>query len=381
MLQPSAYWPHELQAWPAAAHVVALNPWQVPSIAQHPVGHDAAVQAHEPFEQTWPLAHAPDWPHEHTPSELQVLADPISQVWHVVPLMPQNLKPDDSHVVPEQQPFGHEAGVHWQLPIEQTCPCTHSAFPPQLQAPAVQPSASVGSHVAQPIPFVPHAPAVGTVQVAPAQQPVAQLLGEHPLQTPPAEQVPPGHGWHAEPPVPHALGEVPSSHVLPEQQPLGHELRLQTQPAVEQICPAPHAGPPRQVQAPAALQASPVWPQPVHAPPAVPHSVVVCASQMFPLQQPLGQEAGVHAHSPPEQTCPVAQADEEPHEQAPPLQPSASVVGHALQAAPAAPHSPADGEVTHTPSSQQPTGHELASQTQAPPTHSCPEAQTGPEPH
>ena len=38
----------------------------------------------------------------------------------------------------------------------------------------------------------------------------------------------------------------------------------------EQRCPAPHAGPPLHVHCPVAEQPSPLEPQTVHAPPAVP---------------------------------------------------------------------------------------------------------------
>jgi hypothetical protein len=160
--------------------------------------------------------------------------------------------------VPEQQPLWQESGVHAQLPVEHTWPATHEAFPPQVQTPdELHPSASELSHDPQPTPPVPHADAVSAVvQVSPLQQPVAQLPDEQPLQTPPAEQVPPGQVWHVEPPVPQAEGESPDSQVDPEQQPSGHDVPLHAQLPFTQIWPEPHAVPPPHVHVP------PVHPSP-----------------------------------------------------------------------------------------------------------------------
>jgi hypothetical protein len=207
-------------------------------------------------------------------------------------------------VLPEQQPFAHELAVHWQLPFKHAWPATHFAFPPQVHAPPVQPSATDGSHVPQPTPFVPHAVALGMVHVFPEQQPPGQLAGVQPLQTPPCEQVPPRHIWQAEPPVPQADGAVPTRHAFPEQQPLGHDVpsqvQLHTPFTLTHSCPLPQAGAPPHVQAPALLQAFPVLPQPVQDPPIVPHAAVVCCSHTFPLQQPFGQDAALQTHCPPE---------------------------------------------------------------------------------
>jgi hypothetical protein len=258
-LQPSPDWPHPApQACPIDPHVPAATGAHIPASVQQLFGHEPAVQMHAPFEHTWPAAHAPPCPHWQTPPELQLLAEDAWHTWQLAPWIPQLPNNDVSHVVPEQHP-AQEPAVHWQLPFRQTCPATHSLFPPHVHAPAVQPSASDESHIPQPTPSVPHAPTDGVSHVSPEQHPFAQFAGEHPLQTPPLEHFPPGQVWHVEPPVPHAVGDVPVTHVLPEQQPFGHDVALQTQlPFEHVVCPATHAVPPPQVHTPAVLQPSPV---------------------------------------------------------------------------------------------------------------------------
>jgi hypothetical protein len=78
-------------------------------------------------------------------------------------------------------------------------------------------------------------------------------------------------------------------------------------------------------------------------------------TQVPPLQQPLGQDAGSHTHEPALHSWPGA---------------------HAPHAAPPVPHAPLFSAVMHCPeTSQQPVGHEVASQTHCPaPLHSWPDA-------
>jgi hypothetical protein len=233
----------------------------------------------------------------------------------------------------------------------------------------------------QPTPFVPHAAALGITQVSPEQHPIGQLAGEQPLQTPLLEHFPPRQIWQPDPPVPHAIGDVPPSHVVPEQHPLGQDVWLHMQLPLTQICWAPHAAPPPQVQAPAVLHPSPEWPQIAHAPPAVPHAAGVCSSHTLPLQQPFGHDAGLHTHCEPTQACPVVHAAPDPQLHVPPLHPSATVVPQAAHSAPPEPQRVTVAGVVQAVPSQQPPGHELPSHTQAPFTHSCPAAQAGPVPH
>ncbi len=249
-----------------------------------------------------------------------------------------------------------------------------------MHEPPPQPSARFGSHIAHPTPFVPHAAALGITQVSPEQQPVGQLAGEQPLQTP-LLHFPPKQTWQLDPPVPHAIGEVPPSHVVPEQQPFGHDVWLQTQLPLTQICCGPHAAPPPQVHAPPVLHPSPACPQVVHVPPAVPQAAGVCVSQTLPLQQPFGHDASLHTHCDPTHACPVVHAAPDPQLHVPPLHPSARVLEHCVHCAPPEPQSAAVTDVVQTVPSQHPPGHELSSHTQALFTHSWPAVQAGPLPH
>jgi hypothetical protein len=80
---------------------------------------------------------------------------------------------------------------------------------------------------------------------------------------------------HEPPPAPHAVIEG-VVHVCPEQHPPGHDIASQMQLPPEQRWPVTQALPRLQVQRPAAEQPSPLDPQTVHAPPAVPHVPASC---------------------------------------------------------------------------------------------------------
>lgn len=85
-------------------------------------------------------------------------------------------------------------------------------------------------------------------------------------------------------------------------------------------------------------------------------------------------------HEPPWQILLPLQALLDPHRQPPAEQLSAFDGLQAVQAPPPIPQALVLG-VTHAPAAQQPLGHEVASQTQAPPTQRLPEPQVGPLPH
>lgn len=89
--------------------------------------------------------------------------------------------------------------------------------------------------------------------------------------------------------------------------------------------------------------------------------------QVLPLQQPVGQLAGLQTHAPPTQRWPVPHAGLAPHLHPPPLQLSARVASQVEHAAPEAPHLEIVG-VTQAPASQHPFGQLVASQAQLPPT-------------
>jgi hypothetical protein len=125
---------------------------------------------------------------------------------------------------------------------------------------------------------------------APAPLPVAQ--------TPALHTCPDAQAVQAAPAFPHfeAVCAVVATQVLPLQQPLGQVV------ALHGVVHAP------------ALQD---WPdvQALHAAPPFPHWATVwedCATQVFPLQQPLGQLVPLHGtvQTPAEQTFPAAQAEQ-----------------------------------------------------------------------
>ncbi len=185
--------------------------------AQHPVGHDAESQTHEPFTHAspgpqgefrpqvhWPpveqpsalIPHglhapppAPHWVTEgvtHVAPAQQPLHDFELQLPHVPPLHvsvghgahPAPCDPQDafvlpgSHTPPSSQHPVHEVWSQTQLPFTQRCPVVHAAPPPHVQTPVgVQPSAT-GPHGLHDDPFEPHSCAVaGETQLAPSQQP------------------------------------------------------------------------------------------------------------------------------------------------------------------------------------------------------------------
>lgn len=83
----------------------------------------------------------------------------------------------------------------------QRCPATHAAWPPQVQSPAVQPSAMLALHDVHALPDLPHSETVGGAVHAPLkQQPLGQLVPSH-------THVPPEQRW----PTPQAA-EFPQRH-------------------------------------------------------------------------------------------------------------------------------------------------------------------------
>jgi hypothetical protein len=126
------------------------------------------------------------------------------------------------------------------------------------------------------------------------------------------------------------------------------------------------------MQLPLLAQVSVDGPQVLQDPPAMPHVVRVCASQMPLLQQPPGHEAGVHVHEPLTHAWPCAHSLPLPHEQEPPAQASERSVSQGWHAAPEAPHTVTE-VVSHVlPFAQQPALHEAALHTHWPATHCWP---------
>jgi hypothetical protein len=80
-------------------------------------------------------------------------------------------------------------------------------------------------------------------------------------------------------------------------------------------------------------------------------------TQAAPSQQPVGHEPASHVHRPALHFCPTPQRAPEPHTQAPAVeQPSAFVMSHPTQTAPASPQVDTEGAL-HVAPEQQPLGH------------------------
>ncbi len=88
-------------------------------------------------------------------------AEAVLHATHVAPADPQVASERVLHVVPLQQPLGHDVPSHTHRPARQRWPAAHGPWPPQLHWPAVQPSARFASHAEQACPPVPHVVALG----------------------------------------------------------------------------------------------------------------------------------------------------------------------------------------------------------------------------
>jgi hypothetical protein len=278
---------------------------------QQPVLQEAALHTHCPWTQTCPAPHAADDPQLHWPFAEQLseivgshalqaapptpqvanagplqlapaqqpfgqlpLVHPVQtpaalQFWfaghgeHAVPPLPQAaLSLPDWHVLPLQQPLGHDVPLHTQTPPTQTCPEPHAGDAPHAHTPAVVHRSAWAPQAVQVAPPVPHAPVDGVSHTLPWQQPDGQEVPLH-TQLPPTHacpkahcgplpqaQLPPvhesdrfaSHATQLAPTNPHAdcVGVV---HVPLEQQPWGHDAALHTQAPPTHCWPAAHGAP------------------------------------------------------------------------------------------------------------------------------------------
>jgi hypothetical protein len=189
------------------------------------------------------------------------------------------------------------------------------------------------------------------------------------------------------PPWPQALWSNPVRHVLPSQQPLPQVDGVQRQVACVHSEPALHATPLPHMHCPPEHPFANDELQTVQAPPLVPQLAAwFPGMQTLPAQQP-EQVVLLHTQEVPLQACPVTQAGPVPHPQVP-------LIRHALvreeavqstQVPPAEPQLVFEAGLTQVdvtvPAWQQPRGHEVLSQMQAPPTQRCPAAHSAlPEP-
>lgn len=136
------------------------------------------------------------------------------------------------------------------------------------------------------------------------------------VHAPPPEQPSPDvpHDWQLLPPVPHAGPVAGDVQTLPVQHPLGQDVESQTQVPFEQRCPAPHAPPAPQRQAPAGEQLSEVEvSQATHVLPSVPQVVIDDVVHTLPAQHPVGHEVELQTQAPFTQSCPAPQGALLPH--------------------------------------------------------------------
>jgi hypothetical protein len=187
------------------------------------------LQTQEPPEHTCPATHSAPVPHVHTPAVHASARPP--QPTHAAPPVPQlAVVAGETHVVPLQQPAGHDVALHSHAPETHCTPLAQAAPAPQAHVPSdVHVSAVIPQLVHVP-PCSPHCDGVdGSTQALPEQHPAGQVVGLQLAGHTPALQVPDVHVAHAAPPVPHSAVELPGSHALPLQQPVGHEATLHTQ--------------------------------------------------------------------------------------------------------------------------------------------------------
>lgn len=161
------------------------------------------------------------------------------------------------------------------------------------------------------------------------------------------------HAEHAEPPLPQAAAPWGWHTCAASQQPMGQLPALQVPPVHTppvQVCAAPHAGPAPHRHVPCAEQPSalPIA-HAAHAVPGAAQAPTASVVHVLPAQQPDGHDVASHTQAPPTQRWPGPHAEPAPHAQAPAaVQPSATALLQATQAAPGAPHVAAD-RVEHTP--------------------------------
>ena len=168
---------HEGVAW-AGAHVLPQPPQcaaVVLVLVSQPVFTSLSQSPKPALHVIW---HAPETHEVPAPHDA-----------HAAPPAPHDIAVSPArHVAPLQQP-AHEAASHTHAPPEHRCPAEHAARPPHVQFPAALQPSDRRSHATQAAPGAPHAVAVGgETQVAPEQQPDAQLVALQLVHTPPTHE-------------------------------------------------------------------------------------------------------------------------------------------------------------------------------------------------
>jgi hypothetical protein len=144
-------------AFPNVPQTLLVSPVSHCPAEQHPTGQDVSSQVHALPRQRWPvgqepLPHVPPQPslppqaaplqlgtQAHTPLVPQV--DPLPQLAHVAPPLPQDVSVvPSSQVDPLQQP-PHEVASHAQTPDTQRCPCAQLPLSHTPEQPSLAPHA------------------------------------------------------------------------------------------------------------------------------------------------------------------------------------------------------------------------------------------------
>jgi hypothetical protein len=236
---PEGQLAHALPPLPQTASV--LPGWHMLP-AQQPDGQERGSHTHVPLRHCCPLAHAAPEPQTHAPAEEHPSAVAGSHAPHDPPGAAQVMSDRGVHIVPLQQPLGHEVASQTHELSAQCSPALQGALPPQRQTPlAEQLSAALASQATHVDPPAPHVATELCLQAVPSQHPeqdVASHTQRPPMHLWPLEQA----AWppHVQSPCPeqpsakvgsHAVQACPDApqvaadgvlHVVPVQHPFGH---------------------------------------------------------------------------------------------------------------------------------------------------------------
>lgn len=131
----------------------------------------------------------------------------MSQAAHVRPGWPHVCRLIALHVLPVQQPVGHDVALQTHWPPTQSCPGSHAPPVPQTHWPPrhVSPRWLVAQSK-HTTPLVPHGAGPPSLrwQTPLKQQPFGQLVALQPEQVVPSQVLPDGQLWHALPFAPQA---------------------------------------------------------------------------------------------------------------------------------------------------------------------------------
>lgn len=170
VLQAAPPWPQALTSG-AATQVVP---------EQQPVGQVVESHTQLPLTQC-KLEPQPAWVPQRQLPVLQLSAFVVSQVVQLAPLTPHcEVVGGVTQLVPAQQPVEQDEESQTHALFEHRWPTLHAAPVPHRQEPLPQLFARKVLQAVHDAPLVPHCVVVaGVTQVAPAQQPVAQVVESH----------------------------------------------------------------------------------------------------------------------------------------------------------------------------------------------------------